>query len=82
MEVPENGVASSAVTEDELNANLDVYEGKTNPHIPLPDIEDFKKMKPADWEKGVERAAADKTRRKERKRKQREKAEAKKKKVS
>ena len=46
MEVPEAGVNSKPVTEDELNANLDKYN-KPNPRIPLPDLEKFRAMKPA-----------------------------------
>jgi hypothetical protein len=59
MEVPKDGVKSDPLTEDELNANLDKYEGKANPRLKLPDIENCKKLPPADWQKGVERAAAE-----------------------
>ena len=80
MEVPENGVNSNALTEDELNANLDVYPGKQNPRIPLPNIEDFKSLPPAKWITGEEHAAAVEARRQQRIRKRREKREADKKK--
>ena len=46
MEVPEGGVKSNPVTEDQLNENLDVYP-KPNPRIKLPDIEAVRKMPPA-----------------------------------
>jgi len=67
MEVPSDGVKSKMVSEDELNANLDVYEGKENPRIPLPDIEDYKKLAPAKWVTGAEHAAAIEARRERRK---------------
>lgn len=38
MEVPEGGVKSTPLTEDDLNANLDKYD-KPNPRIKLPDVE-------------------------------------------
>ncbi len=66
MEVPKEGVKSNPVTEDELNENLDVYEGKENPRIPLPVIEDFKKLPPAKWVTGEEHAAARKAQRERR----------------
>ncbi|MBK1825397.1 ThuA domain-containing protein [Haloferula rosea] len=47
MEVPEGGVKSQKVTEDELNANLDSYGDKKNPRITLPDLEEIRKMAPA-----------------------------------
>lgn len=78
MEVPENGVESNAVTEDELNANLDVYKGKVNPRIQLPNIEDYKKLPPAKWVTGEQHKAAMEARRQ--KRMQRQKANAEKKK--
>jgi putative membrane-bound dehydrogenase-like protein len=40
IDVPEHGVPSLPLTEDDLNANLDDY-GKPNPRIPLPDVEEF-----------------------------------------
>ncbi len=46
MEVPEGGVISNPVTEDELNANLDDY-GKPNPRIALPKVEEYMKLPPA-----------------------------------
>ncbi len=46
MEVPEGGVKSKPVTEDELNANLDDY-GKPNPRILLPKVEEFMELPPA-----------------------------------
>ena len=80
MEVPKGGVVSNPLTEDELNANLDVYPGKENRRIPLPDIEEFKKMAPAKWVTGKGHAAAKEAARKARIKKNREKkAEAKKK---
>ena len=76
MEVPEGGVKSNPVTEDELNENLDVYEGKKNPRIPLPDIEEFKKMKPAKWVTGEEHAAAAEARKQKRMEERRKKKAA------
>ena len=78
MDVPEDGVKSEPVSEDQLNENLDVYEGKKNPRITLPDIEKYKKIKPAKWVTGEEHAAANKARIK--KRQERRKKEAQKKK--
>lgn len=46
MEVPAEGVTSKAITEDELNENLDDY-GKPNPRIPLPEVDAFMKLPPA-----------------------------------
>jgi len=46
LEVPQGGVKSKPVTEDELNTNLDSYGDKPNPRIPLPDIEEFKRLPP------------------------------------
>jgi len=66
MDVPEDGVKSTPLTEDDLNANLDVYKTE-NPRIPLPDIEEFKKQPPAKWVNGAEAAAARKKNRKPRK---------------
>ena len=40
MDVPENGGTSKALTEEDLNANLDDYPTK-NPWITLPDVEEF-----------------------------------------
>jgi trehalose utilization protein len=54
-DVPTEGVKSDPVSEDQLNQNLDVYPGKENPRVRLPDIEKFKDMKPADWEAGLKR---------------------------
>ena len=48
MEVPEGGVASKPLTEDELNANLDKYD-KPNPRIPLPDVDEFMALPPAEF---------------------------------
>jgi hypothetical protein len=76
MEVPEDGVKSETITEDQLNENLDVYEGKKNPRIPLPDIEEFKKLPPATWITGEEHAAAQEAAKQERIRKRREKMKA------
>lgn len=47
MEVPEGGVKSSPVTEDELNENLDIYPGQENPRLSLPDVEAVLKEAPA-----------------------------------
>ena len=78
MDVPEDGVKSESVSEDQLNENLDVYKGKKNPRIKLPDIEKYKKIKPAKWVTGEEHAAANKARIK--RRQERRKKEAQKKK--
>jgi hypothetical protein len=43
MDVPENGVTSLPLTEQDLNANLDAYPTE-NPWIPLPDVEEFMKL--------------------------------------
>lgn len=43
MEVPEGGVKSLKVTEEQLNENLDVYGNKKNPWIKLPDLEEIRK---------------------------------------
>ncbi|MEM7015152.1 MAG: ThuA domain-containing protein, partial [Verrucomicrobiota bacterium] len=66
MDVPEGGVVSKPLTEDELNANLDDY-GKPNPRIPLPDVETFMKLPPAPFV-----TLEDLKKREEEKRKQRE----------
>jgi hypothetical protein len=65
-EVPEDGVESKPVTEDELNENLDVYEGLDNPRIPLPDIAEFLNLPPAKFITGAEHAAAAEKRKEER----------------
>ena len=57
-EVPEGGVKSLAVTEDQLNANLDVYKGKKNPRIELPVIKKFMDLPPAKFVTGAEHADA------------------------
>jgi len=80
MDVPKDGVKSKPLTEDELNANLDVYQGQVNPRIPLPDIEKFKAMPPAKWITGTEHADAAEARRQQRIRKHRERVAAEKKK--
>lgn len=46
MEVPEGGVKSKALTEDDLNANLDKYGNKMK-RLMLPNPENWKKLKPA-----------------------------------
>ena len=46
MEVPEGGVKSKPVTEDEINENLDDY-GKPNPRIKLPNVEEQMALPPA-----------------------------------
>jgi hypothetical protein len=43
VNVPEDGVNSKALTEEELNANLDQYP-TDNPWITLPDTEEFMKL--------------------------------------
>ena len=81
-EVPEGGVKSLAVTEDELNANLDVYKGKTNPRIELPVAERFMGLPPAKFVTGAEHKAAiaDRKNRRQRKKKSLEEKNAKNKK--
>ena len=54
-EVPEGGVKSLAVTEDELNENLDVYEGKKNRRIKIPVAEKFMGLPPANFVAAAER---------------------------
>ena len=68
-EVPEGGVKSLAVTEDEINANLDVYKGKENPRIKLPDAKKFMDLPPAKVLPEAEHAKARKARRRGRKQK-------------
>lgn len=46
IEVPEGGVRSEALTEEDLNANLDSYGGKTK-QLKLPKVTDWKKLPPA-----------------------------------
>ncbi|MCX8237480.1 MAG: ThuA domain-containing protein [Akkermansiaceae bacterium] len=46
MKVPEGGVKSNSLSEEELNANLDEY-GKGKRHLKLPNPENWKKLKPA-----------------------------------
>jgi|TARA_B110000881_G_C18575539_1_gene518278 hypothetical protein len=46
MKVPEGGVKSNSLSEEELNTNLDEY-GKGKRHLKLPNPEDWKKLKPA-----------------------------------
>lgn len=65
-EVPEGGVKSLAVTEDELNANLDVYKGKPNPRIKIPVVEKFMGLPPAKFVTGAEHKAAIEERKKRR----------------
>ena len=81
-EVPQGGVKSLAVTEDELNANLDVYKGKTNPRIELPVAERFMGLPPAKFVTGAEHKAAiaDRKNRRQRKKKSLEEKNAKNKK--
>ena len=40
LDVPESGVTSQSLTEEDLNANLDEYPTE-NPWIPLPNVEEF-----------------------------------------
>ena len=46
MEVPESGVKSAPLTEDDLNANLDDYGDKMR-RLKLPDVEAWRKAAPA-----------------------------------
>lgn len=46
LEVPEGGVKSTPLTEDDMNANLDDYGNKTK-RLKLPNPEDWKKLPPA-----------------------------------
>jgi hypothetical protein len=46
IEVPEGGVKSKSLTEDDLNANLDDY-GKNQKRLKLPNVEDWKRLPPA-----------------------------------
>ncbi len=46
LEVPEGGVKSKPLTEDEFNANLDDY-GKKTKRLKLPDVEEWRKAPPA-----------------------------------
>ncbi|MEM1294908.1 MAG: ThuA domain-containing protein [Verrucomicrobiota bacterium] len=46
MEVPEGGVKSLPVTEDQINENLDDY-GKPNPRIKLPNVDEQMALPPA-----------------------------------
>lgn len=46
MDVPDGGVKSKPLTEDEFNANLDDYGDKTR-RLKLPDPEEWKKLPPA-----------------------------------
>ena len=43
LDVPESGVTSQSLTEEDLNANLDAYPTE-NPWIPLPNVEEFMKL--------------------------------------
>ena len=58
MEVPEDGVKSRSLTEDELNANLDDYEGKENPWIPLPQVDEYMALPPAEFVTAEEHRSA------------------------
>ena len=58
MEVPEGGVKSHPVTEEELNANLDTYPGKPNPRIPLPTVDEFMALPAAPFVTAQEHEAA------------------------
>lgn len=46
VDVPKNGVTSTPLTEDDLNANLDAYPTE-NPWIPLPDVQEYMQLPPA-----------------------------------
>ncbi|MEZ5386488.1 MAG: NPCBM/NEW2 domain-containing protein [Prosthecobacter sp.] len=48
MDVPATGVKSLPITEDDLNANLDIYD-KPNPRIPLPNVAEYMALPPAPW---------------------------------
>jgi len=78
-EVPEGGVKSLAVTEDQLNANLDVYKGKENPRIELPEIKKFLALPPAKFVTGAEHSEAqEKSRRGQQRKRKMPKGKAKK----
>jgi len=49
MDVPEGGVKSLAVSEDQINENLDVYGDKENPRIKLIQPGELEAMPPAEW---------------------------------
>jgi len=55
LEVPEGGVRSEPLTEDDLNANLDSYQ-KGMRRLKLPKVEDWKKLPPAKVNKKREAA--------------------------
>ena len=44
MKVPEGGVPSEPVTEDQLNDNLDLYPDGKMPRIKLPDLDEVRRM--------------------------------------
>ena len=79
-DVPETGVKSETVTEDQLNTNLDTYQGRVNPRIPLPNVAKYMALPPANFVTAQEHAAADAARKKARAqaREKREKAKSKK----
>jgi len=68
-EVPVGGVKSLAVTEDQINANLDVYKDKENPRIELPEIKKLLALPPAKFVTGAEHSEAQKKSRREQQRK-------------
>ncbi|MBB5349804.1 type 1 glutamine amidotransferase [Haloferula luteola] len=47
MDVPEGGVKSLPVSEDQLNENLDIYPGQENPRLSLPDVAEVLAQDPA-----------------------------------
>ncbi|MEM7696955.1 MAG: ThuA domain-containing protein [Verrucomicrobiota bacterium] len=77
LTVPEQGVVSKPLTVEELNANLDDYEGKENPLIPLPDLAELEALPAAELVDATEHARRQeeaKQRRREAARKAKEKA--------
>ena len=49
MDVPEGGVKSLAVSEDQLNENLDSYGDKPNPRVTIPTTEEVMALPPNPW---------------------------------
>lgn len=47
MEIPEGGVKSLAVSEDQINENLDIYPEGPNPRLKLRDLQEIKDRDPA-----------------------------------
>jgi hypothetical protein len=76
-EVPKGGVKSLAVSEDQLNENLDVY-GSANPRVTIPTAEEVMALPPNPWFSPAEHAA-EQAKQKAARKKAQEKAKAKKK---